>query len=244
MIELLIKFDVIELLIQFAWVFILAVYILLVVLFFTKKTYEWMTKHGVRKKDAIYYNRKLVHIFAGGVVVLLVPIVFSYPLFPLFCGLALAGFTYFFHMRKGKMLYWFQTEENLNDVTFCIMWGLSIFVLWTILSLQGIENAAWIAIIPSTFMALGDGITGIVRNAAFRERSKHPIGNVYMAFLCIPFGYYLGLLGGGQQMAIVGIIAAFVASVVERYEIGPIDDNVLITLCSSVVLFIGSIIVI
>ena len=237
---LLLQVDMVGLLIQFAWVFILAAYIMLVVLFATRKTFEWMTKHRVRKKDAIYYNRKLVHIFAGGVVVLLVPVVFKYPLFPLFCGLALAAFTYFFHKRK-TMLYWFQTEENYNDVTFCIMWGLSIFVLWTLLNMQGVENAAWIAIIPSTFMALGDGITGIVRNVAFRERTKHPIGNVYMAFLCIPFGYYLGLLGGGQQMAIVGIVAALIASIVERYEIGPIDDNVLITLCSSVVLFVGGI---
>jgi len=212
---------------------------MLVVLFFTKKTYELMRRHGVRKKDAIYYNRKLVHIFAGGLVVILVPIVFSSPWFPLFCGLALAGFTYFFHKRE-KMLYWFQTADNLNDVTFCVMWGISIFVLWNIFSFRGIENAAWIAIIPSTFMALGDGITGIVRNAAFQERTKHPIGNVYMAFLCIPFGYYFGRLG---DLPLFGIIAALVASVVERYEIGPIDDNVLITVCSSIVLIIGSYVV-
>ena len=234
----------IELLIQLVWVFILAAYIMLVVLVFTKKTYEWMTSRGVRKKDAIYYNRKLVHIFAGGVVVLMVPVVFTSYYLPLVCGFALAAFTYFFHKRKGKMLYWFQTQENLNDVTFCAMWGLSIFLLWALFDSQGIANPAWIAIIPSVFMALGDGITGIVRNAAFRERSKHPIGNVYMAFLCIPFGYYLGVLSGIEGMAIVGIIAAIVASIVERFEIGPIDDNVLITVCSSIVLYIGSIFVI
>jgi len=207
-----------------------------VVLFFTKKTFEVMTKHGVKKKDAIYYNRKLVHIFAGGVVVILVPIVFSDPLLPLICGFALAAFTYFFHQR-GKMLYWFQTPDNLNDVTFCIMWGLSIFFLWNLFLVRGVENPEWIAIIPATFMALGDGITGIVRNIAFRERSKHPIGNIYMAFLCIPFGYYFGQLG---QMGFIGIIAAVVASIVERYEIGPFDDNVLITVFSSIVLYAGS----
>ena len=235
----------IELLIQFAWVFILAAYIMFIVLVFTKKTYEWMTSHGIRKKDAVYYNRKLVHIFAGGVVVLMVPVIFSNSLFPLISGISLAAFTYFFHRRRnGKLLYWFQTEENLNDVTFCMMWGLSIFILWTLFEIQGVKNPAWIAIIPSVFMALGDGITGIVRNAAFRERSKHPIGNVYMAFLCIPFGYYLGVLSGIEGMAIVGIIAAIVASIVERFEIGPIDDNVLITVCSSIVLYIGSVFII
>lgn len=32
---------------------------------------------------------------------------------------------------------------------------------------------------------------------------------------------------------------AFVATVVERYEFGPIDDNILITVASSAVLLIG-----
>jgi len=226
-----------DILLQFAWVFILAAYIMLVVLILTKKFYEWMTRRGIRKKDAIYYNRKLVHIFAGGLVVIMVPIVFKTYWLPLFCGLALAGFTYFFHRRRnGKLLYWFQTEENLNDVTFCVMWGFTIFFLWILF------GNPWIAIIPSTFMALGDGITGIVRNAAFMERTKHPIGNVYMAFLCIPFGYYFGVLSGIEGMEYIGIIAAIIASIVERYEIGPIDDNVLITVCSSIVLYFGGVI--
>jgi hypothetical protein len=36
-----------------------------------------------------------------------------------------------------------------------------------------------------------------------------------------------------------GLIAGLVASFVERYEFGPIDDNVLIVVFSSIVLFIG-----
>ena len=209
---------------------------MLVVLVFTKKTYEWMTNRNIRKKDAVYYNRKLVHIFAGGVAVLMVPVIFSNSLFPLISGISLAAFTYFFHRRRnGKLLYWFQTEENLNDVTFCLMWGLSIFVLWNIFQIQGVENPGWIAIIPSVFMALGDGITGIVRNAAFRERSKHPIGNVFMALLCIPVGFIFGYYAG---IAYGGVIAAIVASIGERFEFGLIDDNIIITISSALVLYL------
>jgi hypothetical protein len=223
-----VSLEIQQVLIQILWIFILAVYAFIVI-YSTKKTYEWMTRKGIKEKEAIYYNRKLIHIFAGGVIALLVPVVFTSPWYPLFCGLGLAVFTFFSH-KGGEKLYWFQTKKDLNDVNFCLMWGLSIFILWWI------TGNPWIAIIPSVFMALGDGITGIVRNIAFKERSKHPIGNIYMAFLCIPFGYYLGGFGG---MALAGVIAAIVASVVERYEIGLLDDNVLITLSSSIILYTG-----
>ena len=131
------------------------------------------------------------------------------------------------------MLYWFQTDDDINDVSFCLMWGVAVFVLWVIM-----ENP-WIAIIPLVFMAFGDGVTGIVRNAIFKKRIKHPIGNVFMLALCIPMGYILVHFSGIPEMAMWGVIAAIVASVVERYEIGPIDDNILITVSSSIVLYVG-----
>ena len=36
-----------------------------------------------------------------------------------------------------------------------------------------------------------------------------------------------------------GVMAAVVATLVERYEFGPIDDNILITLASSAVIFLA-----
>ena len=216
---------------EILWMFVLTVYIALV-MFLLKKMYEWMINKGVEKDNVVYYNRKLVHIFAGGVITLLVPVAFSSSFYPLFCGLALTIFTYVSH-KSGKMLYWFQTESDLNDVKFCFMWGITIFVLWEI------TGNPWIAVIPAAFMAFGDGITGIVRNAAFKKRTKHPIGNVFMLALCIPMGYILTYLSGIPEMAMWGIIAAIVASVAERYEIGPIDDNILITVSSSIVLYVG-----
>jgi hypothetical protein len=39
-----------------------------------------------------------------------------------------------------------------------------------------------------------------------------------------------------------GILAAVVASIVERYEIGTIDDNVLITVATMTVLIVGIVI--
>ena len=52
-------------------------------------------------------------------------------------------------------------------------------------------------------------------------------------------GYYLGGLSD-PALPIWGVIAAIVATIVERYEYGPIDDNVLITVSATIVLFIGN----
>ena len=214
------------------WVIILSFYAVCV-FFLTEKFYYWILKKVHKKEIAIYYNRKLIHIFAGGVILLVVPFVFPNPWYPLIFGILLASITYIAH-KKGNVFFWFQTKDNLNDVTFCLMWGVAIFVLWQIL------GNPWIAIIPPAFMAFGDGITGIVRNLAFKERKKHPIGNLYMAGFCIIIGYYFGSLSQIEGMVLWGVIAAIAASIFERFEFGPIDDNILITVISTVILYLGS----
>ena len=222
--------------IQITLSFILIMYAIFVS-FVTKKTYDFMISKGVKRNDAIYYNRKLVHILAGGVIALFVPL-FLTPLFPLLSGIILAIFTFYSH-KRNQALYWFQHKRDFNDVSFCLMWGFTVFILWNL------TGSPWLSIIPIVFMAFGDGITGIVRNIAFKERKKHPIGNIYMAGVSIPIGYFFGHLASTYQdniiegMAFWGVVAALVASVFERYEFGPIDDNFLITISATAVLIIG-----
>jgi len=221
---------------EILWIIILTIYAVSIT-FMTKKTYDLMLNKGIQKSDVVYYNRKIIHIFAGGVIALIVPIVFSSSIYPLFCGLSITIITYLSHKRRGgKLLYWFQTEDNLNDVSFCFMWGITIFVLWEIMEAMGNHTVApWIAIIPAVFVSFGDGVTGITRNVLFNKRTKHPIGNVFMAAVCTPLGYFLAGFGG---IAIGGALAGIVASTMERYEFGPIDDNILITISSSIILYI------
>ncbi len=215
--------------IQTIWIVLLVVYSISVTLG-TKTLYHWMMKKGIDRRVAIYYDRKVVHIFAGGISTLMVPFVFDSYFYPLFTGMVLALFTYFPYHR-GKILYWVQTEDNMNDVKFCFMWGLIVFLLWYTL------GSPWIAIIPPAMMAFGDGVTGISRNIIFQKRTKHPLGNLFMLSVCIPIGYFFGGLEG---LALWGTVAAFVASFIERYEFGPIDDNVLITVSAALVLYLGS----
>ena len=56
--------------------------------------------------------------------------------------------------------------------------------------------------------------------------------------MCIRDSYLGGL--SDPALPIWGVIAAIVATIVERYEYGPIDDNVLITVSATIVLFIGN----
>ena len=198
----------------------------------TKLTYTMMAARGIQANVAIYYNRKIVHMAGGGIVALLVPFLFTGPTFPLLVGLLLSAFTYIPHVT-GRRLDWLQTADNKNDVKFTLMWGVSIFFIWLLL-----EDPS-LAIIPATFMAFGDGVTGVARNAIFKRRTKSWVGNVFMVAVCIPLGYWLG---GAATPSIPwwGVLSGVAASYIERYEFGPIDDNILITVVATLVLLVGA----
>lgn len=216
---------------QLLWAVGLGVYVL-AVLFLTKIPYDRMVAGGMEPIRAVYYDRKIVHMLAGGVGSLAVPLVFTDLWYPLVAGVFLSLFTYLAH-AAGLRLFWFQIEENRNDVKFALSWLGSVSLLWWLL------GNPWLAILPALFMAFGDGVTGIARNLVIRQRSKSPIGSVFMLLVCAPMGW---VVGGLADPAIPewGLAAAAVATFVERYEFGAIDDNVLITVAASAILLLGT----
>ncbi|MBJ29069.1 MAG: hypothetical protein CMB61_03305 [Euryarchaeota archaeon] len=208
----------------------MGVYVM-IVLFSTKIPYDMMVASGMEEIRAVYYNRKIVHMMAGGVGSFCVPLLFDDYWYPMVCGIILTVFTYAAHI-SGTRMFWFQTSQNQNDVKFTLMWWSSITLIWYIV------DDPWLAIVPSLFMAFGDGVTGIVRNAVIRKRSKSPIGNVFMFIVSAPLGWIVAGMGN-PSIPIWGVIAAAVATFVERYEFGPIDDNILITIFATAVLLLG-----
>ena len=72
----------------------------------------------------------------------------------------------------------------------------------------------------------------------FQKRTKSAWGNVGMAILCLPLGYFVGDMAE-PGIPLWGFISGLVASIVERYEFGPVDDNIIIVICSSIVLLVG-----
>ena len=202
-----------------------------VIVFGIKPFYDYLRAQGSEHMVAVYYNRKVAHMLAGGVPIIASPMVFDDPVWVLIGGI-LGSIALAATHILDKRLWWMQTEQNMNDATFALMLGISVYFIWVY------TDQPWLAILPSLFMAFGDGVTGIIRNKMFKKRTKSAWGNVGMAALCLPLGYYVGTLSD-PQIPIWGLISGLVASIVERYEFGPIDDNVLIVVFSTIVLLIG-----
>ncbi|MCC6032900.1 MAG: dolichol kinase [Desulfurococcaceae archaeon] len=195
---------------------VLFIYVLGVV-YGTRYTYDLMVKKGLTHNVAVYFNRKLIHVLAGGVVALIVPFVFTSPTIPFILALVLALITWIPH-KRGKLLTWFQVPDNAYEVNFCIAWGTILLASWLIF------NTPIYGLIPVLFMSFGDAATGVVRNLIYRRRTKSWWGNFAMFLACLPIAYYF--------VGLWGIPVAALSSYIEHYEFNPIDDNLLISATS------------
>lgn len=198
--------------------FFLGLWVIFVTVFLTRWTYRPLSRFGHMR--AVYFNRKIIHVLAGGVVAVFVPY-FSSWVVPTVSAFLIALFLYI-PRRLGRLMWWFQDPDNMYEVSFAAMWGVVVALSWGVLG-------DWrLGVVAALFMAVGDSATGVVRNILFGRRTKHWAGNVAMAAVSIPIGwYYLGVAGAA---------AGLVASVVERFEFPPVDDNVLVPLSAFVFL--------
>lgn len=196
----------------------------MLVLWASKLLYERLVGRGFPTMVSVYFVRKFIHVFAGGFVALAIPFLFTSPIIPTSLALVLAFLTYIPH-RRGKLMYWFQVEENMYEVNFCIMWGLSIFLGWLLL------GSSLYALIPVVFVSFGDAVTGVVRNLIYRRRTKSWVGNLAMFTAIAPAGYFLA--------GWLGIVAAGLSSIVEHFEFPPIDDNILVPATALAVVLVG-----
>jgi phytol kinase len=213
----------------------LAIIYVVAIVFVTRSAYRLMKKRGFDESVAVYYNRKIIHMATGGVIALLVPLLFDSWIYPLATGLALTIVTAVPRLR-GRSINFMQIRGNWNDSKFALMWSLSIAILWILF------NDPFLAIIPALFISFGDAVTGLVRNALYKKRSKNPIGNVFMLIVCSIIGYYFASVAV-KPIPLWGVLAAVAASIVERFEIGPIDDNILISVTAMFVLIVGGFII-
>ncbi len=209
---------------EVAYALILTIYVLAVV-YVGRLIYKYIRTRGKPHEVAVYYVRKYIHVFAGGVITILTPMVFTTPLLPLIVSIVLTLFLYLAR-RTGRLMWWFQVEDNAYEVNFTAVWGISIAILWIA---TGNPN---VAILPAIFIAFGDAITGVVRNMLFERRTKHWAGNIAMATVSIPLGFFYA----GH----VGAIAGLIASAIERFEYPPLDDNVLVVVSTMVILLLAT----
>lgn len=202
---------------------VLTLWVLFVVFFLTRRLYDHMVERGLPSNRAVYYNRKIIHMLAGGLVGILVPYLFSTPAVPLTVSAMLAMGNYLPH-RRGRLYYWYQVRDNMYEVHFIVAWAAAILVAYSI-------GNPWLSILPLFFLSFGDGVTGVVRNTLYGRRTKSLWGNLAMAVVCVPVGVVVQGFWGG--------VAALASSIVEKFEIGRIDDNITIPLVSLAILTVG-----
>lgn len=189
-----------------------------VLLVASKWLYNYVLKRGWDPKRGTYLGRKFVHIFGAGVVAVLLPFEFHEPVFPFAFAMLLALLTYILH-RTNHVLYWFQDPSNYSETYFALTWGAAVLLTWLV------DRTFLLAVLPTLFMAWGDGVTGVVRNLMYKKRTKAWQGSVAMLAVCIPVGALMG---------VAGILAGIAATGVERIE--GIDDNISVPLVSLCIL--------
>jgi len=194
-----------------SWVYFVAVCV-------ARNFYIWLKKRGRDSQSSSYLVRKFIHIVGGGIF-LFFPFIFKEVILPFLFCIILAFIFYYRHLKKQRF-FWFQIEEKKSEVIFCLSAGFTILLGWWI------TKSMWFGIVPVLFMALGDGVTGIVRGLKYGKQKKYWEGSAAMLAVSV----IIGLI----KFGIGGIFAALGATLVERLEL--IDDNISIPFVSLIIL--------
>ena len=197
---------------------VLLVWMGFVLLVGSRWLYGYVLRRGWEPKRGTYLGRKFVHIFGAGIVAVTLPFEFHEPYFPFAFAMVLALLTYTLH-KTGRVLYWFQDPANYSETYFALTWGTAVLLTWFL------DNTFLLAVVPTLFMAWGDGVTGVVRNLMYKKRTKAWEGSLAMLLICIPVGALIG---------VAGIVAGVLSTAVERFE--GLDDNLSVPIVSLCVL--------
>lgn len=190
---------------------------LFIIHFLTKWVYNFVLKYkGI---PAEYIGRKIIHIFCGGIIALLIPVLYEgYYEFVILSAYGLGA--YLLLWRHFRLLYWFQVKENMYEVHFTIAYGTSLLLG---VLLQNIM----IGLIPLLFMSFGDSVTGLVRAITQRKQVKSLDGSLAMLIVCSLIGFvFLGMYG-----IMLGVVATFVE------KIPGIDDNITVPLVTVLLVY-------
>ncbi|MFQ6074130.1 MAG: hypothetical protein ACE5KC_02810 [Candidatus Bathyarchaeia archaeon] len=170
----------------------------------------------VSEKFGKYMARKTIHLLSAGVSLILCPLLFSDLSFPVLLAGLMILFTIIGHSKS--LFGWFQEKKNYADVYFTVTCTLLLSLFW--------NYNVWIGVLSCLFMAWGDGVTGLVRYAVYKRRTKGVLGNIAMFVLCAGLGYFL--------LGYIGIIGGTFSSLMEKLE--KVDDNLSVPLGSAVVM--------
>jgi phytol kinase len=195
---------------------------LFIIHFLTKWVYNFVRQY--KDIPAEYIGRKIIHIFCGGIIALLIPVFYEgYYEFVILSAYGLGAYLLFW--RHFKLLCWFQVKENRYEVHFTIAYG-------TVLLVGVLLQNIMVGLIPLLFMSFGDSVTGLVRAITQKKQVKSFDGSLAMFTVCSIIGFvFLGIYG-----IMVGVVATFVE------KIPGIDDNITVPLVTALLVYVYGII--
>ena len=165
--------------------------------------------------------RKVSHLTAG-VPIGLSPLVFPSVWYPF--GLALAFLALLTLSHQIDLLPGVSRRGRWSEVGFPLA-VLLCLTLWPL--------SPWAAALPGLWVALGDGVAGLVRALVYKKQCKGLWGSVACLAVCAPFALLVHPL-------LVGVAGAIGFTVVERLsgDLAPIklDDNLAAPVASAAIM--------
>ena len=196
---------------------------LAVIHYLSKWAYNFAQKF--RDIPAAYIGRKIVHLFGGGIIALLIPVFYEgYYVLVTICAFGLA--IYLLLRRKYGLMYWFQIKENRYEVHFALAYG-------TVLLIGVLLGNLWIGLIPLLFMSFGDSGTGLIRAVTQKRHVKSWEGSLAMFLICSIIGFL--------SLGVYGFIVGSIATLVEK--IPEIDDNITVPMITALLAYLPGLLI-
>jgi phytol kinase len=176
-----------------------------------------------------HVSRKMSHI-GGGIGILLFPFLFSSFWWPLILACGFTLLLLITHLVKPSTFRGTGGAGRLQAFAEVHYPGTAIPIIaigW------GYLHQPWLAVVPLTYLAFGDAITGLVRNHVYKREIKGPWGSLAMILVCLLLAYFM-------KPYIIGLIGACVATVAEKYTPTRqyVDDNLTVPILSFTVMVI------
>jgi len=160
-----------------------------------------------------YLSRKVIHMFVG-IAGLFVPFVFSALIVPLLISIIYSLLIIVLKVRG--MIRWIEMEGSAGEVYFAVMLPLLLGTTWNF--------DIWLGVTVLSYMAFGDGVTGVMRWAFHGERGKWLEGSIAMLAVSTITGGAIYGYAHGMAGLVMGVVGGVAATFAERIEV--IDDNV------------------
>jgi len=182
-----------------------------------------------------YVSRKLGHL-GGAVAFLLCPLLFSsfwwsfwWPFILTVVFTILLGYARWFKPSTFRGVGGSGRPEALAEIHYPATGIVLIGIIW------GILDKPWIAIVPLTFMGVGDAVTGLIRSKVYGKEVKGVAGSLGMLVTCLLLAYFI-------EPYWIGEFGAIVATIAEKFTPTKrwIDDNLTIPLVSALVMVLLS----